>query len=147
MTTCYKCGCNIPCGCGSSYQIDVATGKSGGSWSFGTRRGKGGKTVISPRYYTGRTYYKKQTVFVCDECTSKTKQKNIGCFGWLVIVLLIVGIATCSSSNKPDVSVERRPDEQSASEQKVLPSSGEPDVIWRDLNPDEVEAEIEKSKE
>lgn len=88
MVECHECGeLNDASNC-EVRTIDVPTGKSGGSFTLG-KRGK--SNVIL--YHTGRTYYKKQNVFVCRNCVEleikRDKQLNM-----IIILMAVIFIAT-----------------------------------------------------
>ena len=74
---CYMCGKIKDLDELRAREIWVESGKSGGSMTFRGSRygyngfgkgGKGSRTGGGASYNTGRVYYKKQKVFICEDC-------------------------------------------------------------------------------
>lgn len=77
---CYKCHHIVPKTEASQETAEVYTGKSGPSFSFNLT-GKSAK----PRFNSGRNYYRKKTVWVCNDCKTSSSMS----FGQVLIVLII----------------------------------------------------------
>jgi hypothetical protein len=81
---CYYCGRIKPLEEVRARTIEVESGRSGGSMTFrGSRSGysnskntTGRRNTGGMSYNTGRTYYKKVKVYICDECLKKEILRN-----------------------------------------------------------------------
>ena len=81
---CYYCGRIKPLEEVRTRTIEVESGRAGGSMTFrGSRSGysnskhtTGRRNTGGMSYNTGRTYYKKVKVYICDECLEKEILRN-----------------------------------------------------------------------
>ena len=94
----------------TSETIEVATGRSGGSWSFGVRWGifgKIGKTSGKGiRYNTGRKHYKNETVYTCPACIAEDERRRARKkWGWAIAITIVVLLSVFDSRNKTETAV------------------------------------------
>lgn len=83
---CYKCGLIVPLEDVRARTIEVESGRSGGFMTyrgsiagytgFG-KTGKASRKSAGMSYNTGRTYYKKVKVYVCNDCLRKEHRQAV----------------------------------------------------------------------
>ena len=107
---CHYCGNVVDADKCTSETIEVATGRSGGSWSFGVRWGifgRIGKTSGKGiRYNTGKKHYKNEVVYTCAACTAKDEKRRLRRkLGWAIAITIAVLLAKCDAWNKSPIAV------------------------------------------
>ncbi len=106
---CHCCGDIVDADKCTAETIEVATGRAGGSWSFGLRWGifgKIGKTSGKGiRYNTGRKYFKNETVYTCPNCIAlRERKKSRRRLVWLTLFTITVVAGMLSPKDKVDTA-------------------------------------------
>ena len=107
---CYYCVDDFPLSQTTKMVVEVESGRSGGAWSMGgglrasTRKSSSmlGK-LGSARYHTGRSYYKKITVRVCDNCAGGSTENaedfpRLARFIYLLVKYSVLGLMVWAAS-------------------------------------------------
>ena len=106
---CHSCGNVVDANICTSETIEVATGRSGGSWSFGLRWGifgRIGKTSGKGiRYNTGKKFFKNETIYTCPNCaTLQERYKSRRRLVWLALISITAVAVILSPKEKGETA-------------------------------------------